>query len=70
MFLMSATRSPFRDSEGYLRVVIGLNEDDIQLVLKQSNSSFVIWIYHLAFLHLKVFQRLFTQWVIMRDLEN
>ena len=34
-------RSSFRDFEKYLRKVIGLDEDDIQLILKQNNSNFV-----------------------------
>ena len=33
---MGYARSPFRDSESYLRIVVGLDEGDIQLVLQQS----------------------------------
>ena len=33
--LMGYARSPFREFEGYLRNVVGLDEDDIQLILKQ-----------------------------------
>ena len=40
-FLMADARSPFRDFENCLRIVIGLDEDDIQLYLKQYNSRFV-----------------------------
>ena len=29
------SRSPFRDFESYLRIVVGLDEEDIQLILKQ-----------------------------------
>ena len=30
MLLMGYARSPFRDFENYLRIVVGLDEDDIQ----------------------------------------
>ena len=39
--LMGYARSPFRDFDSYLRIVVGLDEDDIQLILKQYNSNFV-----------------------------
>ena len=38
---MAYAPSPFRDFESYLRIVVGLGEDVIQLILKQYNSSFV-----------------------------
>ena len=38
---MGYARSPFREFESYLRTVIGLDEPDIQLILKQNNSNFV-----------------------------
>ena len=41
--LMGYGRSPFRDFKSYLRIVIGLNEDDVQLISKQNNSNFVIY---------------------------
>ena len=40
---MGYARSPFRDFESYLRIVVGLDEDDIQLILKQYNSKFVTY---------------------------
>ena len=40
---MGYARSPFRDFESYLGIVICLNEDDIQLILKQYNSNFVTY---------------------------
>ena len=40
-FLMGCARSLFRDFESYLRVVVGLDEDDIQLILEQNNPNFV-----------------------------
>ena len=33
-------KSPLRDFESYFRNLAGLNEDDIQLILKQYNSKF------------------------------
>ena len=37
---MGYARSPFRAFESYVRIVVGLVEDDIQLRLKQYNSNF------------------------------
>ena len=37
---MGFARSAFRDFETYLRFVVGLNDDDIQLISEQYNSSF------------------------------
>ena len=34
-------RSPFRDFETYLRIVIGLEEDNIRLILRQYNEKFI-----------------------------
>ena len=43
MLLLSYARSKFRDFESYLRIVIGLDEEDIQLSLKEYNSHFVTY---------------------------
>ena len=40
---MGYARSPFRDFESYLRIVIGLEEDNIQLILKQYNEKFITY---------------------------
>ena len=40
---MGSARSPFRDFESYLRTVVGLDEDDIWLVLNQYNANFVTY---------------------------
>ena len=37
---MVYARSPFRDFESYLAIVVGL-DDDIQLILKQYNENFI-----------------------------
>ena len=39
--LLSYVASPFPDFESYLGVTGDLNEDDIQLILKQNNSKYV-----------------------------
>ena len=41
--LVHFARSPFRDFESCLRIVVGLDEDDIQLILKQYNVNFVTY---------------------------
>ena len=43
ILLTAYARSPFRDFESYLRIVIGLEEDDIQLILKQYNEKFITY---------------------------
>ena len=39
----AGSRSPFRDFESYLRLVVGLDEDVVQLILKQYDSNFVTY---------------------------
>ena len=41
MLLLGYSRSLFRDFESYLGTVVGLNEEDFQLILKQYNSHFI-----------------------------
>ena len=43
MFLIGYARSRFGDFESYLRMVIGLDENDFQLLLKQNISNFVTY---------------------------
>ena len=43
ILLLGYARSCFRDFESYLRIVIGLDEDDIQLILKQYNANFLTY---------------------------
>ena len=38
---MGYTQSQLWDFESYLGVVVGLHEDDIQLISRQENSDFV-----------------------------
>ena len=41
ILLMGYARSLFRDFESYVRIIVGLDEDDIRLFIKQHNASFV-----------------------------
>ena len=43
MLFLGYAKSNFRDFESYLRIVIGLDEEDIQLISKQYNSHFVTY---------------------------
>ena len=43
ILLLVYSRSLFRDFENYLRIVVGLDEEDIQLILKQYNSHFITY---------------------------
>ena len=43
ILLLGYSASPFRDFENYLRLVIGLDEKDIQLILKEYNSHFITY---------------------------
>ena len=40
---MAYARSSFQDFESYLRIVVGLDEDDMQLIVKQYNAEFVTY---------------------------
>ena len=43
ILLTGYARFLFRDFESYLRIVVGLEEDDIQLILKQYNEKFITY---------------------------
>ena len=43
ILLLHYSRSLFRDFESYLRIVVGLDEEAIQLLLKQYNSHFITY---------------------------
>ena len=43
ILLMGYARSPFRDFESYLRIFVGLEEDNIRLILKQYNEKFITY---------------------------
>ena len=43
LLLTGYANSSFRDFESYLRIIIGLEEHDIQLILKQYNEKFVTY---------------------------
>ena len=65
MVLMCYGRSLVRDCENYLRIVVGLDEEDIQLILKQYKLNFVTYDLSAGIYSIKDFQRMFTRWVIM-----
>ena len=41
MVVLGYGRSPFWDPESFLKIVVGLNEDDNQVILEQWNSNFL-----------------------------
>ena len=43
ILLLGYARSLFQDFESYLRIVVGLPEEDIQLILKEYNSLFITY---------------------------
>ena len=43
ILLVGYSASPFRDFESYLRLVVGLDEVDIRLILKEYNSHFITY---------------------------
>ena len=43
ILLMGYARSPFRDFESYLRIFVGLEDDNIRLILKQYNEKFITY---------------------------
>ena len=43
IFLLNYSRSQFRDFESYLRIRVGLDEEDIQLILKENISHFITY---------------------------
>ena len=43
ILLMGYARFPFRDFESYRRIVVGLEENNIQLILKQNNEKIVTY---------------------------
>ena len=43
ILLLGYSKSPFRDFESYLRIIVDLPEEDIQLILKEYNSHFITY---------------------------
>ena len=70
ILLLGYTRSSFRDFESYLRIVVGLDEKDIQLTLKQYNSHFITYELTPGIYDSRYFRhRSYFQWSY-RDLTN
>ena len=65
ILLLGYARPPMRDFEGFFRIVVGLDEYDIQLILKQYSSNYVTWI-RSRHSH-KIFKKLFILLVIMKE---
>ena len=65
MLLLAYARSPFRDFESYLRIVLRLDEEDIQLILKEYNSHFITYELTPEFFLFKIFQTLFILSVVI-----
>ena len=64
---MGIARSPFRDFESYLRIVVGLDENDIQINLQQYNSILITFEILPGICSIKIYERLFTPWEIMKE---
>ena len=64
---MGYARSLFQIFENYLRIVVDLDEDDIQKVSKQKNSSFITYEITPGVYSIKDISQLFTPWVIMKE---
>ena len=43
ILLLGYARSLFRDFESYLRIVVDLSEEDVQIILKEYNSHFITY---------------------------
>ena len=43
MLILGFAEFPFRDFESYLRKVVGLDEDDTHIILKQYNSKILLY---------------------------
>ena len=68
ILLLGYARSPFQDFESYLRFVVGLDKDDIQLSLKQCISHFITYQTIPGIYTNKDIARLFTAWKILKVL--
>ena len=68
ILLMGYARSPNRDFESYLTIVVSLDEDDIQLISKQHISLLSTMENLQAFIQVKINQRLCTPKVILKGL--
>ena len=65
ILLLGCACSTFQDFESYRRIVVGLDEKNFQLLLKQYNFYFLPMKDLQAFNQLKIIQRLFAPAVIM-----
>ena len=66
--VMGYARSPFRNFESHLGILVGLIEDDIQFFLKHYISCFITYEISIGTIQLKIFQMIFTQKAILKGL--
>ena len=69
ILLKSYLQTPFRDFESYLRILTGLNEDDIRLILKQYNSNFKTYQVSPGAYTLNIFLKFFRE-VLKQNLKS
>ena len=67
ILLTGYAESSFRDFESYLRITIGLEEDNIQLILKQYNEKFVSYELDPGNYTIEDIQKLFILLVITKE---
>ena len=65
ILLLGYSRSLFRGFESYLRFVVGLDEEDIQLFLEQYNSHFITYELTPALIQFKILQTPFILSVVI-----
>ena len=65
IFLMGYAGWPFRELESYHSFLVGLNGNNIQIILKHLIKVLSLMKYLQAILQLKMIQRLFKHWEIM-----
>ena len=68
ILLRSYARSIFRGFENCFRILVALNEVDIQMILNNTIQILSLMKYHLEFIELKMFLKLFILLVIMKIL--
>ena len=68
IILLGYARSPFRDFKINLRIVIGSDENDIEIILKQYNEKFITYELSPGIYTIKDSAKLFTQKAITKGL--
>ena len=68
IIILGHARSPLRDFESYFRIVVGLDEEDIRLILKQYNAHFVTYELSPGIYTIKILRKLFIPLAIIKEL--